>query len=231
MTKYDIEILPPLPRAYGYLTGCNLDMESSLEAAQAVCDHDNAAERELQESNPKYADPDWQPATPEPLFTAEQMHEYARNHEAHLMQSYAPLMDAVSAKYRIEKTEAALAAITAAEPVAWSYECRQPHAHPEVWAEFFSRKKPAPDNPEVGRWIRNVAPLYRAAPPQQVVMHHKSNSINITSDLTNIKLDATRWQAFRNRDDFDDLYYDDFKDKFREEADSIIDNAIKGKQS
>lgn len=73
--------------------------------------------------------------------------------------------------------------------------------------------------------------LYRAAPPQQVGMHHKSNDINITSDLTNIELDATRWQAFRNRDDFDDLYYDDFKDKFREEADSIIDNAIKGKQS
>lgn len=65
------------------------------------------------------------------------------------------------------KRAALAASQQAAEPVAWSYEVRQPHAQPEFWAEFFSREKPAPDNPEVGRWIRNVTPLYRAAPLQQ----------------------------------------------------------------
>lgn len=55
-------------------------------------------------------------------FAADQMRDYARDHEIHLMQSYAPLMDAASAKYRIEKAEAALAASQQATP---QYTCER----------------------------------------------------------------------------------------------------------
>lgn len=153
--------LPPLSRAYGYLTGCNLDMESTLEAAQAVCDHDNAAEMELRERDSSYTiDPDWQPRKPEPLFDAAQMREYARNHEAHLMQSYAPLMDAVSAKYRIEKAEAALAAITAAEPV---YQAKSSFSN--TWVDMEKEKAEFYEKADMGYTVHI---LYRAAQPQQV---------------------------------------------------------------
>lgn len=42
-------------------------------------------------------------------YEADDMRDYARAHEAHLMQSYAPLTDAASAKHRIEKLEATIA--------------------------------------------------------------------------------------------------------------------------
>ena len=38
--------------------------------------------------------------------------------------------------------------------------------------------------------------------------------------------DAKRWRAFRNRDGFDDLDFDRFRDQFREDADAIVDAAI-----
>lgn len=38
--------------------------------------------------------------------------------------------------------------------------------------------------------------------------------------------DADRWQAFRNRDSFDDLNFMHFQDQFGEDADAIIDAAI-----
>lgn len=41
-----------------------------------------------------------------------------------------------------------------------------------------------------------------------------------------VERDAERWQAFRARDDFDSLSFDDFQDQFRKDADRIIDAAI-----
>lgn len=139
--------LPPLPRAYGYLTGCNLDMESSLEAAQAVCDHDNAAEMAIREHDPSYADPDWQPAKPEPLFDADQMRKYARA--------------ALVAQQNSASNSSNNSATTAAEPV---YQMR--HRIEPVWTDC--------SDFVVESWLENggdptrVRTLYRAAPPQQV---------------------------------------------------------------
>lgn len=45
--------------------------------------------------------------------------------------------------------------VHAVEPVAWSYECRQPFTDPPIWAEFFGR-----DEPKSDRHIRNVRALY-----------------------------------------------------------------------
>lgn len=43
-------------------------------------------------------------------------------------------------------------------PAAWSYECLQPGGN-GIWCEFFSREKPSADT-----HIRNIFPLYGAAP-------------------------------------------------------------------
>lgn len=75
---------------------------------------------------------------------------------------------------------AALAASQqAAEPVAWSYECRQPHTDPTIWCKFFNSSKPA-DNPE---WIRNVTPLYRAASQQQVDTSRAKYDAELMEDI------------------------------------------------
>lgn len=56
-------------------------------------------------------------------YTSQQMREYARAHETHLMQSYAPLMDAASAKHRIEKLEATIAELRLQSAIV---DCRLP---------------------------------------------------------------------------------------------------------
>jgi len=48
--------------------------------------------------------------------------------------------------------------------------------------------------------------------------------------LAGAEKDAERWQAFRARDEFDDLDFTAFQDQFREDADEIIDAAIKAKE-
>lgn len=70
--------LPPLPKPKYYLAEYD-EIYGSLEAAQQVCDYYNECEKELQEKDLKYFDPDWEPSKPEPLFSAYQMHEYANN--------------------------------------------------------------------------------------------------------------------------------------------------------
>jgi hypothetical protein len=185
--------LPPLPRAYGYLTGCNLDMEHSLEAAQAVCDHDNAAEMAIREHDPSYADPDWQPAKPEPLFDADQMRDYARA--------------ALAAQQNSASNSSNNSATTAAEPVYQEHiafstwedvtkeRVEQMKADEEDWyrilytaaplpeagelreaadclykaiVNFDGPAGPVPINPESAMVRALGSALYRAAPPQQV---------------------------------------------------------------
>ncbi len=41
------------------------------------------------------------------------------------------------------------------------------------------------------------------------------------------KIDAARWRVFKNRDAFDNIDFDMFCDRFREDADVIVDAAIR----
>lgn len=52
----------------------------------------------------------------------------------------------------------------------------------------------------------------------------------IRAKVEELTCDASRWQAFRARDEFDDLTFDDFRDEFREEADEVIDAAMAARQ-
>lgn len=56
----------------------------------------------------------------------------------------------------------AAAPVQAQEPVAWSYECKQPLTDPAVWCEFINRAKPSS-----AIHVRNIKPLY-VAPAQPV---------------------------------------------------------------
>ena len=60
----------------------------------------------------------------------------------------------------------AAAPVQAQEPVAWSYECRQPLTDPAVWCKFINREKPSSWQAD---YVRNIEPLYRA-PVQPVAV-------------------------------------------------------------
>lgn len=96
----------------------------------------------------------------------------------------------------IADLRAALAAVPGkGEPVAWSYECRQPHTYPVIWAEFLNRKKPSEDS-----WVRNIQALF-AAPVGEVVAAPPDNEeiLSLHRQLAAEKLRADQgWQRYES---------------------------------
>jgi hypothetical protein len=86
-------------------------------------------------------------------------------------------------------------------------------------------------NRESGKRLRLVASklgLADAIPADDAELWGVSFAVlgMIRAKVEELEQDAARWQAFRARDEFEALTFDDFRDQFREDADEVIDAAM-----
>jgi hypothetical protein len=55
----------------------------------------------------------------------------------------------------------------------------------------------------------------------------RKTNLAMKKKMAKLEADAARWRAFRARDEFRDLDFRDFQDMFREDADDVIDKAMR----